>query len=154
MIINYRKLRAALDSSGICQYIKDKTNKATAFTVSTGAVINDPGIVDPAWLEPGAYLAIRLDTVDDVEKLAEAIITPTTSLRQRVLAVAAEVAELDGLDGDVAKYYASLAGAVSAHIDYEATREEAEALQDMIDRLKERQSALFTGTFLRNNGVG
>lgn len=151
MIINYRQLRDVLDASGICQYIKDETSKPAVLTVSTDAVLNDPGIVDPAWLEPGVYLAIRLDTVEDVEKLAELIIQPMTTLRQRVLAVAAEVAELDGLDEEVAKYYAFLAGAVSAHIDYEATREEAEKLQEEIDRLQEHQRALVSGMYLRNN---
>lgn len=151
MIINYRKLRDALDSAGICQYLKDKAGKAATLTVSTGTAVNDTGISDPAWLEPGAYLAIRLDTAEDVEKLAELIIQPMTTLRQRVLAVAAEVAELDGLAENTAEYYASLAGAVSAHLDYESTREEAEVLQGEIDRLKERQRALISGMYLRNN---
>lgn len=152
MTISYRQLRAALEDSGIFQYIKDKTSKNAVLTVSTGAVLNDPGIVDPIWLDPGAYLAIRLDTVEDVEKLAELIIQPMTTLRQRVLAVAAEVAELDGLDEEVAKYYASLAGAVAAHIDYEATREESEKLQEEIDRLQERQRALAVGVYMRDRG--
>lgn len=152
MIINYRQLRAALEDSGICQYIKDETSKNAVLTVSTDAVLNDPNIVDPTWLGPGAYLAIRLDTVEDVEKLAELIIQPMTTLRQRVLAVAAEVAELDGLDEEVAKYYASLAGAVSAHIDYEATREEAEKLQEEINRLQERQQALAVGVYMQDRG--
>lgn len=152
MIINYKKLRDALDSAGICQYIKDETGKTAVLTVSTGTAVNDTGIVDPAWLDPGAYLAIRLDNVEDVEKLAELIIQPMTTLRQRVLAVAAEVAELDGLGEDIAEYYASLAGAVSAHLDYESTREESEVLQGEIDRLKERQRALIAGMYLRNNG--
>lgn len=152
MIINYKKVHDALEASGIYQYIKDKTGKTAVLTVSTGTAVNDTGISDPAWLEPGAYLAIRLDTADDVEKLAELIIQPMTTLRHRVLAVAAEVAELDGLDENIAEYYASIAGAVSAHLDYGATREESEVLQGEIDRLKERQRALISGMYLRNNG--
>ena len=152
MIVNYCKLRDALDSTGVCQYIKDETSKNAVLTVSAGSAVIEPGIVDLVWLEPGAYLAIRLDTVEDVEKLAELIIHPMTTLRQRVLAVAAEVAELDGLDEEVAKYYASLAGAVSAHIDYEATREEAEKLQEEINRLQERQQALAVGVYLKDRG--
>ena len=152
MIVNYCKLRDALDSTGVCQYIKDEAGKPAVLTVSTGSAVHDTGIVDPAWLEPGAYLAIRLDTVEDVDKLAQLINRPETTLRERILAVAAEVAELDGLNDEVAKYYASLAGAVSAHIDYEATREEAEKLQEEINRLQERQQALVVGVYLKDRG--
>ena len=152
MIVNYRKLRDALEGYSVCKTIKDATGNAAVLTVSAGSTVIEPGLVDSTWIEPGAYLAIRLDTVEDVEKLAKLIIQPMTTLRQRVLAIAAEVAELDGLDNQVKEYYASLAGAVSAHIDYEATREEAEKLQEEIDHLKEHQQALISGMFLRNNG--
>ena len=40
---------------------------------------------------------------------------------------------------------------MSAHLDCESTIEEAEVLQGEIDRLKERQRALISGMYLRNN---
>lgn len=153
MIINYKKLRDALNDYNVCKAIKEATGNAATLTVSTGVTLCERDIIESAWLEPGAYLAIRLDTVEDVDKLAALVNPPMTTLRQRVLAVAAEVAEVDGLDENIAEYYASLAGAVSAHLDYESTREESEVLQGEIDRLKERQRALISGMYLRNNGA-
>lgn len=154
MIINYKKLRAALEDYSVFKAIKEATGKPANLTVSTGSLLHDKDIVDAVWLEPGAYLAIRLDTVEDVDKLAQLINPPDRTLRQRVLAVAAEVAEQEGIDKELAEYYAATAGAVSASLDYAATLEEAEALQDEIERLQARQRALAAGTYLRNNGGG
>lgn len=153
MIINYKKLRAALEDYSVFKVIKDATGKPANLTVSTGSLLHDKDIVDAVWLEPGAYLAIRLDTVEDVDKLAQLINPPDRTLRQRVLAVAAEVAEVaeqEGIDKELAEYYAATAGAVSASLDYAATLEEAEALQDEIERLQARQRALAAGTYLLN----
>lgn len=152
MTINYKKIRDALEDYSVCKAIEDATGKTATLTVSAGATLMERDIMDSAWIEAGAYLAIRLDTVEDVDKLAQLINPPNRTLRARVLAVAAEVAELDGLDENIAEYYASLAGAVSAHLDYESTRDEAEALQSEIDRMEERQRALISGMYLRNNG--
>lgn len=154
MIINYKKLRAALEDYSVFKAIKDATGKPANLTVSTGSRLHDKDIVDAVWLEPGAYLAIRLDTVEDVDKLAQLINPPDRTLRQRVLAVAAEVAEQEGIDKELAEYYAATAGAVSASLDYAATLEEAEALQDEIERLQARQRALAAGTYLRNKRGG
>lgn len=157
MIINYKKLRAALEDYSVFKAIKDATGKPANLTVSTGSLLHDKDIVDAVWLEPGAYLAIRLDTVEDVDKLAQLINPPDRTLRQRVLAVAAEVAEVaeqEGIDKALAEYYAATAGAVSACLDYAATLEEAEALQDEIERLLARQRALAAGTYLRNKRGG
>nr|DAS22314.1 MAG TPA: hypothetical protein [Caudoviricetes sp.] len=153
MIINYKKLRAALEDYSVFKAIKDATGLPANLTVSTGSLLNDKDIIDAVWLEPGAYLAIRLDTVEDVDKLAQLINPPDRTLRQRVLAVAAEVAEVaeqEGIDKELAEYYAATAGAVSASLDYAATLEEAEVLQDEIERLQARQRALAVGVHLRN----
>lgn len=157
MIIAYKKLRAALEDYSVFKAIKDATGLPTNLTVSTGSLLHDKDIVDAAWLEPGAYLAIRLDTAEDVDKLAQLINPPDRTLRQRVLAVAAEVAEVaeqEGIDKELAEYYAATAGAVSASIDYAATLEEAEALQDEIERLQARQRALAAGVHLSNKMGG
>lgn len=153
MIINYKKLRTALEDYSVFKAIKDATGKPANLTVSTVSLLNDKDIVDAVWLEPGAYLAIRLDTVEDVDKLAQLINPPDRTLRQRVLALAAEVAEVaeqEGIDKELAEYYAATAGTVSAILDYAATLEEAEALQDEIERLQARQRALAAGVHLRN----
>lgn len=155
MIINYKKLRAALEDYNVCKAIKEATGNAATLTVSTGATLCERDIIESAWLEPGAYLAIRLDTVEDVDKIAQLINPPDRTLRQRVLAVAAEVAEVaeqEGIDKELAEYYAATAGAVSASLDYAATLEETEALQDEIERLQARQRALAAGVYLHNRG--
>lgn len=150
MIINYRKLQGALEDYSVIKTITDATGKPANLTVSTGSLIHDKDISEVAWLEPGVYLAIRLDTVEDVDKLALLINPPDRTLRQRVLAVAAEVAEQEGIDKELTEHYAATAGAVSASLDYAATLEEAEALQDEIERLQARQWALAAGAYLRN----
>ena len=150
MIINYKKLRDALNDYNVCKAIKKATGKDVTLAVSTGATLEVRDIMDKAWVEPGAYLAIRLDNVEDVDKLAALVNPPDCTLRHRVLAVAAEVAEQEGIDKELAEYYAATAGTVSASLDYAATLEEAEALQDEIERLQARQRALAVGAYLRN----
>lgn len=154
MIINYKKLRAALEDYSVFKAIKDATGLPSHLTVSTGSLIHGKDIVDSVWLEPGAYFAIRLDTVEDVDKLAQLINPPDRTLRQRVLAVAAEVTEADEIDADLKEDYGLISGALSASLDYAATLEEAEALQDEIERLQARQRALAAGAYLRNKRGG
>lgn len=154
MIINYRKLRGALEDYSVIKTITDATGKPANLTVSTGALLHDKDIVEPVWLEPGAYLAIRLDNVEDVDNLAQLINPPNRTLRARVLAVAAEVTEADEIDADLKEDYNLISGAVSASLDYASTLEEAEALQDEIERLQARQRALAAGAYLRNNRGG
>lgn len=154
MIINYKKLRGALEDYNVFKTIKDATGLPSHLTVSTGSLVHDMDIIDAAWLEPGAYLAIRLDTVEDVDKLAQLINPPDKTLRQRVLALAAEVTEADEIDADLKEYYRLISGAVSASLDYAANLEEAEALQDEIERLQARQRALAAGTYFRNKEGG
>lgn len=154
MIINYKKLRAALEDYSVCKAIEDATGKTATLTVSAGATLMERDIMDSAWLEPGAYLAIRLDNVDDVDKLAQLINPPNKTLRARVLAVAAEVNEADEIDADLKEDYNLISGAVSASLDYASTLEEAEALQDEIERLQARQRALAAGVYLRNKRGG
>lgn len=74
----------------------------------------------------------------------------TGTLRQRVLTVAAEVNEAAEIDGDIKEDYNLISGAVSASLDYASTPEEAEALQDEIERLQARQRALAAGAYIRN----
>lgn len=152
MIINYKKLRGALEDYNVFKVIKDATGKPANLTVSTGSLLHDKDIVDAVWLEPGAYLAIRLDNVEDVDKLAQLINPPDRTLRQRVLAVAAEVTEAAEIDADIKEDYSLISGAVSASLDYAATVDEAEALQAEIERLQARQRALAAGVYLRNRG--
>ena len=154
MIINYRKLQDALEDYSVIKTIKDATGKPANLTVSTGTLLHDKDIVEPVWLEPGAYLAIRLDNVEDVDNLAQLINPPNRTLRARVLAVAAEVTEADEIDADLKEDYNLISGAVSASLDYASTLEEAEALQDKIERLQARQRALAAGAYLRNNRGG
>lgn len=150
MIINYRELRAALEDYNVFKAIKDATSKAATLTVSAGTTLMERDIIDSAWIEAGAYLAIRLDTVEDVDKLAQLINPPNRTLRARVLAVAAEVNEAAEIDADIKEDYNLISGAVSASLDYASTLEEAEALQDEIERLQARQRALAAGAYLRN----
>lgn len=154
MIINYRKLRAALEDYNVFKAIKDATGMPSHLTVSTGSLVHDKDIIDAAWLEPGAYLAIRLDTVEDVDRLAQLINPPDKTLRQRVLALAAEVTEADEIDADLKEDYSLISGAVSASLDYASTLEESEALQDEIERLQARQRALAVGAYLLNKRGG
>lgn len=154
MIINYKKLRDALEDYSVIKTITDATGKDTNLTVSTGSLIHDKDIIDAVWLEPGAYLAIRLDNVEDVDKLAALINPPDRTLRARVLAVAAEVNESDEIDGDIKEAYGLISGAVSASLDYASSIEEAEVLQDEIERLQARQRELTAGVYLRNKMRG
>lgn len=154
MIINYKKLRGALEDYNVFKAIKDATGMPSHLTVSAGSLVHDKDIIDAALLEPGAYLAIRLDTVEDVDRLAQLINPPDKTLRQRVLALAAEVTEADEIDADLKEDYSLISGAVSASLDYASTLEESEALQDEIERLQARQRALAVGAYLRNKRGG
>lgn len=149
MITNYRELRDALEDYSVFKVIKDATGKTATLAVSADATLMERDIIGSAWIEAGAYLAIRLDTADDVDKLAQLINQPTKTLRARVLAVAADVNEAAEIDADIKEDYNLISGAVSASLDYASTIEEAEALQDEIERLQKRQRALAAGAYLR-----
>lgn len=141
----YTKFRDALEQAGVFQRIEDETGSRPTLTMSAGTIVNDSSIQDIAWLEPGMYLTIQIKNLDDVEALAALICRPDQTLRQRVLAVAAEVVEAEDIDEEVSRYYRICAAAVSACLDYASTFEEAEVLQGKIEHLQGRLQNLRAG---------
>lgn len=149
----YTKYRDALEQAGVFQRIEDETGSRPTLAMSSGTIVNDSSIQDIAWLEPGMYLTIQIKNLDDVEALAALICRPDTTLRQRVLAVAAEVAEAEDIDEEAAKYYRICAAAVSAYLDYNSTEKEVADIQRDIKRLEKRMYDLRAGMYLRNQQI-
>ena len=151
---SYSKLRAAIADTGLCERITSETGLPSSFAVTSSLNTRESVGYDIAWLDPGVYLTVRVDTPEDVEKLDKLLTQPSGTLRERVLAVAAEVAEVaeqDGIGKDLAEYYSTMAGAVSASLDYASAAKEANALHDEIERLQKRFSALAAGLDLHDH---
>lgn len=148
---SYSKLRAAIADTGLCELITSETGLPSSFAVTSSLNARESVGYDIAWLDPGVYLTVRVDTPEDVEKLDKLLNQPSGTLRERVLAVAAEVAEYDGIDKEFAEYYAACAGAVATYLNRASIIEEAKSLHAEIDRLQRRYIALAAGLDLHDH---